>query len=490
MNRKFVKGSALALGMAGFLCLSAPARAQNVPVQDRPGDVNRDELAAFHQFLDTHPEIGEQVRKNPSLLDDRNFVSNHPALDTFLRDHPGINDRVRNDAVGFMREEDRFGRDDRGQDYRADNRQRDELAAFHDFLDNHRDLADRVRRDPSLLNNQQFLQDHQDLRAFLQDHPGVNDQVRLNAVAFMQEEDRFGSGDDNRMDQRQRDELVAFHDFLDQHRDLADQVRRDPSLLDNRDFVDHHEDLRVFLQDHPGVNDQIRNNAVAFMREEDQFGRDYRAGEDYRPDQRRDNREDVAQFHAFLDSHPEIAEQVRRDPSLCDNRDFVENHQALKGFLQDHPAVRDDIRNDRSAFMQQESQFNRTDNDRGRDFDHDHLASFGGFLNNHQDIARDVSRDPNVVKNHDYVQNHAEFAAYLNANPGVRDDLMGNPQAFVKSSQQFNSNGSGTTGTSSSGAPNSSGSGSTGRTDQTQSPQSPTQTPAPAPNNNNNKPKQ
>ncbi len=489
MNRKFMRGSALALGMAGLLCLSAPARAQNAPMQDRPGDVNRDELAAFHQFLDTHPEIGEQVRKNPSLLDDRGFVTNHSALDTFLRDHPGINDRVRNDAVAFMREEDQFGRgdqgpgNDRGQGYRPDDRQRDEAAAFHQFLDDHRDLADRVRQDPSLLNNQQFLQDHEDLRIFLRDHPGVSDQIRNNAVAFMQQEDQFGRRGDDRADDRQRDELVAFHQFLDEHRDLADQVRRDPSLLGNRDFVDHRDDLRIFLQDHPGVNDQIQANAAAFMREEDQFGRDYRAGEDYRPDQGRDSRQDVGQFHAFLDSHPEIAEQVRKNPELCDDGGFVQDHPALNTFLQDHPAVRDDLHQDRNGFMQQENQMARSDNPGGGNFNRDHLASFRGYLDNHNDVARDVSRDPNVVKNQDWVHAHGDFDAYLRANPGVRDDLMNNPDAFVKSAQRFNANGSGAPNTGGNGTTGTTGTGSASRTDGTQQP-----TPTPAPDTNN-KPK-
>jgi hypothetical protein len=57
------------------------------------------------------------------------------------------------------------------------------------------------------------------------------------------------------------------------------------------------------------------------------------------------------------------------------------------------------------------------------------------------------------VKDHDYMQNHAELETYLSAHPDVRDQLMANPQNFVQGARQFNnanprgtSNGAGMTG--------------------------------------------
>jgi hypothetical protein len=46
---------------------------------------------------------------------------------------------------------------------------------------------------------------------------------------------------------------------------------------------------------------------------------------------RRDNRHDsdtttkeLAQFDKFMDNHREISEQLRKDPSLVNNKDFVQ----------------------------------------------------------------------------------------------------------------------------------------------------------------------
>jgi hypothetical protein len=257
-----------------------------------------------------------------------------------------------------------------------------------------------------------------------------------------------------------RRDVANFDRFLDGHREIAEQVRKDPSLLDNRDFVRDHPALQTYLQDNPGVRDQLRQDPNAFMRQEDAYDRDTNmrdrdAGGQDRDADRRDivnqdrdtnrrdvtnrdaDRRDVANFDRFLDGHREIAEQVRKDPSLLDNRGFVQDHPALQTYLQDNPGVRDQLRQDPSAFMRQEDAYDRDTNTRDRDPMHDHMADFGGFLHSHSDIQKDVARDPSCVKDHEYVQKHAELDAYLNAHPDVRAELMANPQNFVRGAQQY-----------------------------------------------------
>jgi hypothetical protein len=177
---------------------------------------------------------------------------------------------------------------------------------------------------------------------------------------------------------------------------------------------------------------------------------------------------ELGRFDQFLDSHREIGEQLRKDPSLVNNREFVEKHPALQTYLQEHPGVREEIKENPNAFMRQENRFDRGEDRRQEArFDHQefrrederrdetpngHVASFREFLGGHSDIARQVSKDPSVVKNEDYLKNHPELQGYLDAHPGVRGELMENPQKFVKSTQQF-SNSSGSVGTTKTPAP-------------------------------------
>jgi hypothetical protein len=350
------------------------------------------------------------------------------------------------------------------QDVQADDITRRDLARFDQFLDSHREIADQLRKTPSLIDDPQFLQSHPELNAYLQNHPSVKQEISQHPDTFMRLEDlyardtnlrdRDAGGQDRNADRRDmanrdddRRDVASFGRFLDDHREIAEQVRKDPSLLDNRNFVQNHPALQTYPQDNPGVRDQIRQNPNAFMQQEDAFNRDANMRDRDPGAARDDDRRDVANFARFLDDHREIAEQVRKDPSQLDNRNFVQNHPALQAYLQDNPGVRDQIRQNPNAFMQQEDAFNRDSNMRDRDPMHDHMADFGGFLHSHSDIQNDLSRDPSVVKDHDYVQNHAELDAYLNAHPDVRDELMANPQSFVHGAQQYdNASPSGTSG--------------------------------------------
>src|SRR5258708_4750399 len=74
----------------------------------------------------------------------------------------------------------------------------------------------------------------------------------------------------------------------------------------------------------------------------------------------------VADMDKFLDSHPEIAEQLRKDPTLIRNREFVEKHPALQEFLQTHPGVREEFSENPNAFMHRENRFDAREDDRDR----------------------------------------------------------------------------------------------------------------------------
>jgi hypothetical protein len=232
-----------------------------------------------------------------------------------------------------------------------------------------------------------------------------------------------------------RHQLADFDRFLDAHPEIAEQLKRDPSLVNNQKFAADHPALQQFLADHPEVREQYKENPNAFMRQEDRFDRseDSRGREIARPE--------LANLDRFLDAHPEIAEQLKRDPSLVNNQKFAADHPPLQQFLADHPEVREQYKENPNAFMQQE---NRADNHedstmhRDHDLDRGQLSSFNRFLGDHGNISDELSRDPSLAKNPDYLRDHPELQDYLNAHPQVHEKLSENPQACLKLAQQFN----------------------------------------------------
>jgi len=402
--------------------------------QDRD-DATRRQLASFDNFLDSHREVAEQVRKDPSLVNKQEFVSAHPALQEYLQQHPEIQKEISEHPNAFMHQEERF---DRREDQARD---RDvthgELANMDRFMDSHPEIAERLRKDPSLVNDKKFEQDHPALQQFLADHPGVREEYKENPNAFMHQEERF----DRREDQaRDRDvthgELANMDRFMDSHPEIAERLRKDPSLVNDKKFEQDHPALQQFLADHPGVREEYKENPNAFMHQEERFDR--------REDQARDRdvtHGELANMDRFMDSHPEIAERLRKDPSLVNDKKFEQDHPALQQFLADHPGVREEYKENPNAFMHQEERFDQRQDSAMRgdhDFNRGGLSSFNEFLENHNDIAVELSKNPSLANNEEYVENHPALQDYLKAHPQVHQELSENPQTFLQSTQQFN----------------------------------------------------
>jgi len=339
-----------------------------------------------------------------------------------------------------MQDQDRQANPDQDRQARSgDDITRRDLAQFDRFLDSHRETAEQLRRTPALIDDPQFLQSHPQLNTYLQDHPGVKQEISQRPDSFMRAEDLY-----------RHDRSLRDRDADGQYRDTDRQANGQDR---NANGMDRNVNGQANGQDR-NANGQATNQATGQDRDADRRDVDANRNDTDRSNDRRD----VASFDRFLDQHREIAQQVRRDPSLLDSRSFVQNHPSLQAYLQDNPGVRDQFRQNPNAFMHQEEAYNRNPNMGDRDPMHDHMANFGGFLNNHSTIQHDLWRDPSVVKDHQYVQNHAELDAYLTAHPDVRGELMADPQGFVQGSRQYSSSSS--TGGSGSGAGR--GTGSTG----------------------------
>jgi len=320
-----------------------------------------------------------------------------------------------------------------------------QLAAFDQFLDNHPELAEQIRKDPSLVNNREFVEDHSDLQRYLQDHPEVREDLAQNPNAVMHQEQRYDRREDRVRDRDQdrdrrgdpdvtRGELANMDRFMDGHPEIAEQLRKDPSLVDNQQFVQSHPALQQFLASHPGVREEYKENPGAFMRQENRFDR--------REDRSDITRGELANMDRFMDSHPEIGEQLRKDPSLVDNKQFVQSHPALQEFLASHPGVREEYKENPTAFMRQEDRFDRHEDSgwhRDNDVTRGELSSFHEFLQVHGNISGELSKNPSLATNQEYLENHPELRKYLQANPQVHDELSENPQSFIKSAQQFDS---------------------------------------------------
>ena len=473
-NRKWhAKGWPATPMLAALITLGLPAVVHATPTQNgrsavQDSDITRQELAQFDQFLDGHREIAEQVRRDPSLVNNDQFVRNHPALQTFMQQHPTVREELKENPNAFMHQEARYDR--------SEDRMRDERVRFDRFLDGHREIAEQLRKNPKLINDEAYVKGHPELQTYLQDHPELRQAVRNNPDPYV----RQGEGYDRRADNGRQDkdnrDRDARRDNDARDRDArADNDNRDRDARRDNDARDRdaRPDNDARDRDARADNDTRdpdaradkdnrdrdarQDNDARARQDNDNRDRDARADNDARDrDARRDNdnrykqrdaddrdrdarRDELANFDHYLDSHRETAEQIRKNPSLVNNDEFVKNHPSLQSYLQEHPEVRTAIKQDPNAFMQQEARYDQNEYRMRGQGDEPH-RHFGEFLGGHSNISEQLSKDPSLVKNQEYMQNHPELKDYLNQHPDVRQGLMQNPETFVKSSQQFNTN--------------------------------------------------
>jgi hypothetical protein len=350
----FKSGLAM-FALTTFLCVVQPARAQSAPSQDyRPvqdPDANRQELLHFSEFLNSHPEITDQLRRDPSLVNNEEYVKNHPALQTYLRDHPDMSQQIKQDPNAVMREADRLDRRDDNRGRNDANRR--ELDNFNHFLDGHVEIGEQLRKDPSLVDNGQFVKNHPALQTYLQDHPGVREAIKEDPNGFMHAEDRM----DVRDDQRNREELANFNRFLDSHREIAEQLRRDPSLAENPQFVKNHPAFQTYLQDHPGVRSGLQKDPNAFMIAENRYDHGDDATNRDHHDDLMDHDTYHRRFGEFLSNHPDLSQQIAKDPTLCSNRQFLDSHRELQAYLSANPDVQKELMSNPQEFVKSSQQF-------------------------------------------------------------------------------------------------------------------------------------
>jgi phage-related protein len=176
------------------------------------------------QFLDRHPDVAKSLEKKPDLLNDRNYLKRHKDLDEYLAEHPAVREELRENPSYFMRRENQLeARSAERGDLRASDRDRDrdrntgdvdrdrntvgvdrdrsaetdrdldkkEVREMDHFLDKHRGIEKDLEKNPSLVNDLDYLKKHKSLDSFLRKNPRVEAEVKENPSAFMQKQQRL-----------------------------------------------------------------------------------------------------------------------------------------------------------------------------------------------------------------------------------------------------------------------------------------------------------
>jgi hypothetical protein len=216
-----------------------------------------------------------------------------------------------------------------------------ELRSFDGFLRNHPWIAQKLREQPSRVNDKDFVNDNNELKEWLRDYPAAAQAFRADPRGFMERERSFqssGGGSDF-------GNAASFDAFLQEHRWIADKLWEQPSRVNDEDFVNGNPELKQWLREHPAAAHAFHSDPKGFMERERSF---QSSGSDFG---------DVGSFDAFLHDHPWIADKLWEQPSRVNDEDFVNGNPELKQWLREHPAAAQAFHESPKDFMDRARSF-------------------------------------------------------------------------------------------------------------------------------------
>lgn len=197
-------------------------------------------------------------------------------------------------------------------DYRGDSGGYDNDAArrWDHFLDQdeNRNFARQFHGNPNIIHDGREMDQWTGVRELFRDHPDVRDYVYQKVHDYNQ---------DTQPAEKWNRELDANPNF-------ADRYRQNPSIVNDSNLRDSEPEIAEFLRTNPDVRPYLDS---------------YASRSSYRDDRDEDFRGDSG-LDAFMASHPNLARQLRDNPSLINDENFVRSHPNLHEYLRTHPEAR------------------------------------------------------------------------------------------------------------------------------------------------------
>jgi hypothetical protein len=313
---------------------------------------------------------------------------------------------------------------------------REQLGLLDRFLDTHPEVAQQLVKDPALVNNQQYVQSHPELQAFLNNHPEITADLQTHPQAVMREAIGVRTPEPAPVPPPVKtqnaltiDQAATLSDFLAAHPAIAKQLEANPSLIDNKDYMANNPALAAFLQAHPELAAEWTNSPSIAMAEVTRL----------QASESKFTSGQITTLDDFLNAHPAIEQKLESDPSLIDNKDFLNDNPDLASFLQNHPELAAEWKSNSQEAIVDVLASKVTTGGSSTGATEVEAKSFAGFLDDHPAIAAELNAHPTEIESMTYVEDHPELASYLKSNPQVATGLRDHPEVFMSDVRKLES---------------------------------------------------
>ena len=341
-----------------------------------------------------------ELESNPSLVNDPHYVQNEPDLGIYLSHHPDIKAQLQRNPNDLLRAGNVANDANRGGNPSVNappNSAGAEL--MNEYLDQHKDVDQQLKQNPALIDDANFLGQHQDLRTLLNNHPQIRAQFERDPAYFTRRQwrleaaatnDGAETANDNshsvspanvnsaprnaspveaspanrgggnvapveNMEVRPQD-VARLQQFFEDHADIARHLEARPTLVTDYKYLDKHKDLRRFFYEHVQLREAFVENPRYFTRrggETEGAALTVNAGVTNR---------DLVQMEKFFEKHKDIAKQLRKNPVSGMDPSYLAHHKDLRRFFDEHAEIQVEFNHDPRYFMQRENEFQRQGN--------------------------------------------------------------------------------------------------------------------------------
>lgn len=471
--------SAIPLTVLILVFSSAPVGAQQqgqtsatpTSSQSQHDDQAKRDAARLSELLDQHPDAEKQLKANPYLINDPNFLSTQPALKAFLDAHPDVKSQLEQSPVDFVRRENgsqdtKAATEPVGTTGAAKNR---ELGRMDEFLDEHRDVEQQLALNPSLISDQNYLAQHRELAALLSAHPDIRLELAANPGYFLQHENQAAAAPASEpaptasngtntgvaaQPDRER-EIGEMDQFLDEHRDLKQDLQQRPVLINDANYLAQHPELGLFLEAHPGIRQDFSERPEAFVTAVNvqppasssaattNIERPKPPAVIENPNRDLENRE-ATRMAQFLDDHPNIRRDLGKNPWLVNQSKYLKHHKELERFLSEYPQIREKLADNPTYFEPRQreaetvgeastgtlrpfhTQFNSID-----------LELVNRFLEKHKKTAKELESDPALVTSQHYLDHNKDLRQFFDVHPHILEEFRQSPRNFMDQENQL-----------------------------------------------------
>lgn len=137
-----------------------------------------------------------------------------------------------------------------------------------------------------------------------------------------------------------REELANFDQFLANHPILERELQSNPSLVNDSNYVQSEPDLQIFLSHHPNVKAELDRDPGYLERHKSTSAAN-RTG--ISSSNGSPGAQDTERMDQFLNTHHDVAQQLKENPALIDDSTFLAQHQDLQTFLNENPRVWEEV---------------------------------------------------------------------------------------------------------------------------------------------------